>query len=122
MFSISFIESFCRSLIFLLSYLFQDVTATKGNDFQDYFLKRNLLMAIYEMGFEKPSPIQEECIPVALTGRDVIARAKNGTGKTGAFIIPVLEKIEPDKRHIQGMFDCLYQCFCNTSFFCRYHD
>ncbi|KMZ62831.1 putative ATP-dependent RNA helicase [Zostera marina] len=81
----------------------KDVTATKGNDFQDYFLKRNLLMAIYEMGFEKPSPIQEECIPVALTGRDVIARAKNGTGKTGAFIIPVLEKIEPDKRHIQAV-------------------
>lgn len=46
----------------------EDVTATKGNDFEDYFLKRELLMGIYEKGFEKPSPIQEESIPIALTG------------------------------------------------------
>ena len=58
----------------------QDVTATKGNEFEDYFLKRELLMGIYEKGFEKPSPIQEESIPIALTGRDILARAKNGTG------------------------------------------
>jgi ATP-dependent RNA helicase DDX6/DHH1 len=38
-------------------------------------------MGIYTAGFEKPSPIQEEAIPMALTGRDVLARAKNGTGK-----------------------------------------
>ena len=38
-------------------------------------------MGIYEKGFEKPSPIQEESIPIALTGRDILARAKNGTGK-----------------------------------------
>jgi superfamily II DNA/RNA helicase len=60
--------------------LSQDVTATKGNEFEDYFLKRELLMGIYEKGFEKPSPIQEESIPIALTGRDILARAKNGTG------------------------------------------
>ncbi len=59
----------------------QDVTKTKGNDFEDYLLKRELLMGIYEKGFEKPSPIQEESIPIALTGRDILARAKNGTGK-----------------------------------------
>ncbi len=38
--------------------LLQDVTKTKGNDFEDYYLKRELLMGIYEKGFEKPSPIQ----------------------------------------------------------------
>ena len=38
-------------------------------------------MGIYEKGFEKPSPIQEESIPIALTGRDILARAKNGTGE-----------------------------------------
>lgn len=58
----------------------QDVTNTKGNEFEDYVLKRELLMGIYEKGFEKPSPIQEESIPIALTGRDILARAKNGTG------------------------------------------
>ncbi|KAL0312626.1 UNVERIFIED_CONTAM: DEAD-box ATP-dependent RNA helicase 6 [Sesamum radiatum] len=79
----------------------QDVTATKGNEFEDYFLKRELLMGIYEKGFERPSPIQEESIPIALTGTDILARAKNGTGKTAAFCIPALEKIDSDYNVIQ---------------------
>jgi len=79
----------------------EDVTATKGNDFEDYYLKRELLMGIYEKGFEKPSPIQEEAIPIALAGRDILARAKNGTGKTAAFIIPSLEKTDTSKNYIQ---------------------
>ena len=85
----------------------QDVTATKGNEFEDYFLKRELLMGIYEKGFERPSPIQEESIPIALTGSDILARAKNGTGKTAAFCIPALEKIDQDNNVIQG-FDLNY--------------
>lgn len=89
---------------------FQDVTATKGNEFEDYFLKRELLMGIYEKGFERPSPIQEESIPIALTGSDILARAKNGTGKTAAFCIPALEKIDQDKNAIQGLS-------CNHFFF-----
>lgn len=68
-----------------------DVLNTKGNTFEDFFLKRELLMGIFEAGFEKPSPIQEESIPVALAGRDILARAKNGTGKTAAFVIPSLK-------------------------------
>ncbi|XP_065002316.1 DEAD-box ATP-dependent RNA helicase 8-like isoform X2 [Musa acuminata AAA Group] len=82
-------------------YKTEDVTATKGNEFEDYFLKRELLMGIYEKGFEKPSPIQEESIPIALTGSDILARAKNGTGKTAAFCIPALEKIDQDHNAIQ---------------------
>jgi ATP-dependent RNA helicase DDX6/DHH1 len=81
----------------------EDVTATKGNDFEDYFLKRELLMGIFEAGFERPSPIQEEAIPIALAGRDILARAKNGTGKTAAFVIPVLEKTDATKPQIQAM-------------------
>ncbi|KAH6561393.1 hypothetical protein BASA61_006742 [Batrachochytrium salamandrivorans] len=81
----------------------EDVTATKGGEFEDYFLKRELLMGIFEAGFERPSPIQEESIPIALAGRDILARAKNGTGKTAAFIIPVLEKITPTKNQIQAI-------------------
>lgn len=90
----------------------QDVTATKGHDFEDYFLKRELLMGIYEKGFEKPSPIQEESIPIALTGRDILARAKNGTGKTAAFSIPVLEKIDTTKPEIQGAPRLLLRPVC----------
>ncbi|KAH9732049.1 DEAD-box ATP-dependent RNA helicase 8 [Citrus sinensis] len=82
-------------------YRTEDVTATKGNEFEDYFLKRELLMGIFEKGFERPSPIQEESIPIALTGSDILARAKNGTGKTAAFCIPALEKIDQDNNVIQ---------------------
>eukprot|EP01114_Cavostelium_apophysatum_P012489 TRINITY_DN2802_c0_g1_i1.p1 TRINITY_DN2802_c0_g1~~TRINITY_DN2802_c0_g1_i1.p1 ORF type:complete len:364 (-),score=89.25 TRINITY_DN2802_c0_g1_i1:210-1301(-) len=58
-------------------------------------------MGIFEKGFEKPSPIQEEAIPIALAGRDILARAKNGTGKTASFLIPALEKTDTTKNHIQ---------------------
>uniref|UniRef100_A0A6Q2ZIB9 RNA helicase n=1 Tax=Esox lucius TaxID=8010 RepID=A0A6Q2ZIB9_ESOLU len=78
-----------------------DVTSTKGNEFEDYCLKRELLMGIFEMGWEKPSPIQEESIPIALSGRDILARAKNGTGKSGAYLIPMLERIDLKKDYIQ---------------------
>ncbi|KAG1447979.1 hypothetical protein G6F46_012184 [Rhizopus delemar] len=60
-------------------------------------------MGIFEAGFEKPSPIQEEAIPLALAGRDILARAKNGTGKTAAFIIPTLEKINNSLSKIQAL-------------------
>jgi hypothetical protein len=83
------------------------VTATKGHEFESYYLKRELLMGIFEKGFEKPSPIQEEAIPIILAGRDVLARAKNGTGKTAAFIIPCLEKVDTTKPHIQSKLNCL---------------
>lgn len=80
-----------------------DVTATKGHEFEDYCLQRELLMGIFEKGFEKPSPIQEDAIPMILAGRDILARAKNGTGKTAAFIIPTLEKIDVSQNHIQAL-------------------
>jgi len=81
----------------------EDVTATKGHDFEEYFLKRELLMGIFECGYERPSPIQEEAIPIALAGRNILARAKNGTGKTGAYCIPLLEKVDTSKSTIQAM-------------------
>ena len=67
------------------------------------FLRRELLMGIFEAGFERPSPIQEEAIPIALTKRDILARAKNGTGKTAAFVIPALQQIDPSRPKIQAL-------------------
>ena len=61
------------------------------------------MMGIFEAGFEKPSPVQEETIPVALTGRDILARAKNGTGKTAAFVIPTLQRINPKNSKTQAL-------------------
>lgn len=52
------------------------------------------------MGFEAPSPIQEEAIPSILSGRNIIAKAKNGTGKTAAYSIPLIQKVDVDKPHI----------------------
>ncbi|SJK86235.1 ATP-dependent RNA helicase DDX6/DHH1 [Babesia microti strain RI] len=81
----------------------EDVTKTRGTEFEDYFLKRELLMGIFEKGMERPSPIQEETIPIALTGKNILARAKNGTGKTAAFCIPILERVNLTARHIQSL-------------------
>lgn len=81
----------------------EDVTLTRGTEFEDFYLKRELLMGIFEKGFEKPSPIQEHTVPIAIFGRDILARAKNGTGKTAAFVIPSLEKVDPKQDYIQIM-------------------
>jgi len=80
-----------------------DVTDREGKEFEDFCLTRELLMGIFEMGWEKPSPIQEASIPMALSGRDILARAKNGTGKTGAYSIPLLERMDPNLDAIQGL-------------------
>lgn len=61
-------------------------------------------MGIYEKGFERPSPIQEEAIPIVLQGRNLLARAKNGTGKTAAFIIPCIEKTDVKRNYIQVIY------------------
>jgi len=55
------------------------------------------------MGFEFPSPIQEETIPFALLGKNIIARAKNGTGKTAAYSIPLIQRVDYSKNYIQGL-------------------
>ncbi|KHN80260.1 ATP-dependent RNA helicase cgh-1 [Toxocara canis] len=86
-----------------MRYKTADVTDTKGIEFEDFCLKRDLLMGIFEKGWEKPSPIQEASIAIALSGQDILARAKNGTGKTGAYCIPCIEKIDPELKKIQAL-------------------
>ncbi|KAM4692572.1 putative ATP-dependent RNA helicase DDX27 [Rhinophrynus dorsalis] len=61
--------------------------------FQDMNLSRPLLKAISAMSFSQPTPIQKACIPVGLLGRDICACAATGTGKTAAFMLPVLERL-----------------------------
>ena len=77
--------------------------ATKGMKFQDFGITKEIQLGIYEKGYENPSPIQEESIPIALEGKNIIARAKNGTGKTAAYSIPLLEKIDMKSEAIQGL-------------------
>ncbi|KAI6187463.1 RNA helicase [Aphelenchoides besseyi] len=80
-----------------------DVTDTKGLNFEQFKLSRDLLKGIFEKGWEMPSPIQEASLDVSLSGQDVLARAKNGTGKTGAYCIPCIEKIDPTLPAIQAL-------------------
>jgi ATP-dependent RNA helicase DeaD len=69
-------------------------------------LNPNILRAIEEMGFEEMSPIQAKAIPVLLEGRDVIGQAQTGTGKTAAFGIPLLQRVNPKERHLQAVVLC----------------
>lgn len=61
------------------------------------------MKALENMGFEEATPIQEQTIPLGLQGKDVIGQAQTGTGKTAAFGIPMLEKIDKKQRKIQGL-------------------
>ena len=60
-------------------------------------------LALDDMGYEDPTPIQVEAIPVMLEGRDVVGRAQTGTGKTTAFGIPMVELLDPTRREVQGI-------------------
>lgn len=62
----------------------------KGMTFDDFGLSHDLHLGIYEMGFINPSPIQEEAIPAIMNNKNIIAKAKNGTGKTAAYSIPLI--------------------------------
>lgn len=71
--------------------------------FGDNQLSKQVLQALSEMGFEEPSPIQLEAIPVALEGLDLIGQAQTGTGKTAAFGIPITEKVNPKFQAVQAL-------------------
>jgi ATP-dependent RNA helicase RhlE len=63
--------------------------------FQQFGLHADLLKAVHQLGYHQPTPIQQQAIPVALTGRDLIGCAQTGTGKTAAFALPILNKLHP---------------------------
>ena len=63
--------------------------------FNDLGLPEFILKAVSDLGFETPSPIQQACIPALLEGRDVLGMAQTGSGKTAAFSLPILAKIDP---------------------------
>lgn len=71
--------------------------------FEDLALESDILKALDEMGFKQPSPIQEKAIPLVKEGRDLIALAQTGSGKTAACAIPVCDKVNVAKRVIQAL-------------------
>ncbi len=71
--------------------------------FDQLDLRSELLQAVSELGFEAPTPIQARTIPLLLEGRDVIGQAQTGTGKTAAYALPMLQRIDPRVRSVQGL-------------------
>ncbi len=74
--------------------------------YEESGVDERILRAISEMGFEYMTPIQADAIPVLMEGRDVIGQAQTGTGKTAAFGIPLLQRVDPEDRGLQGMILC----------------
>jgi ATP-dependent RNA helicase DeaD len=71
--------------------------------FDELRLSSQVMQAVNEMGFEEMTPIQQQAIPVALQGKDLIGQAQTGTGKTAAFGIPMVERFDLEQEHIQGI-------------------
>ena len=74
--------------------------------FEDLQLDERILRAVTDMGFEAASPIQAQAIPTQIEGLDIIGQAQTGTGKTAAFGIPLLQKIDPKKKKLQAIALC----------------
>jgi ATP-dependent RNA helicase DeaD len=78
-----------------------EVEAKRENPFEQFGLSAELLQALKEVGYETPSPIQLKTIPVLLSGKDIVGQAQTGTGKTAAFALPALQKLETASRKAQ---------------------
>ena len=77
------------------------MTDTVELTFKDLDLPAELLQALEKVGYEKPTPIQAQCIPLLLAGNDLLGTAQTGTGKTAAFALPMLANIVPDDKSTQ---------------------
>ena len=71
--------------------------------FADLQLHDDVLRAIEGLGFEQPTPIQAQTIPLLLEGRDVLAQAQTGTGKTAAFALPIVQRVDTSRREVQAL-------------------
>lgn len=74
--------------------------------FSELGLSAELLKAIDKLGFEQAAPIQAEAIPLLLQGRDIVGQSQTGSGKTAAFGIPAVEKVEVTSRAVQVLILC----------------
>ncbi len=83
------------------------------NTFQESGLNEDIIKAIDELGFEKPTPIQEKTLPFLLnSSKDIIALAQTGTGKTAAFGLPMIHNIDPSDKKVQGLVLCPTRELC----------
>merc|ERR1711970_1412028 len=81
-----------------------------SSGFRDFLLNPELLKAIVDCGFEHPSQVQNECIPQAVTGMDVVCQAKSGMGKTAVFVLATLQQLDKEKQDSAGGPQVLVMC------------
>ena len=81
----------------------RSISCEQMTTFKELGLSEPVLAALREVGYESPSPIQEQAIPPLLAGRDVIGQAQTGTGKTAAFGLPMVEYIDPEVDEVQAL-------------------
>jgi ATP-dependent RNA helicase RhlE len=74
--------------------------------FEEIGLAPVLVRAVTELGYDEPTPIQRMAIPLALEGKDVLGRAQTGTGKTAAFMLPILQRLDPHKDGVRALVLC----------------
>lgn len=74
--------------------------------FSELGLSPEIIKAVDKMGFEEASPIQTAVIPLLLEGRDVVGQSATGSGKTAAFAIPAIERVEAARKHVQALILC----------------
>ena len=84
----------------------EEETAPDSLSVIEPLLDQRIVRAVREMGFEKLTPIQVQAIPYLLEGEDIIGQAQTGTGKTAAFAIPALQKLDPELRSLQTIILC----------------
>jgi ATP-dependent RNA helicase DeaD len=72
-------------------------------NFSSLGISESIVSTLIKQGIAVPTPIQEQAIPLVLAGKDVIAQSQTGTGKTFAFILPILERVDPTSPHIQAL-------------------
>ncbi len=85
-----------------------DAKAQESEDmcYENSGIDKRILRAVAEMGYENMTPIQKQAIPILMEGRDVIGQAQTGTGKTAAFGIPMLQRIDENDKSLQGIILC----------------
>ena len=89
-----------------LNFRLTTYTGVHSAGFQDFLLKKELYRAIVDCGFEHPSHVQQECIPEAMTGRDIICQAVAGMGKTAVFILSILHQMEENPKPCTALILC----------------
>jgi ATP-dependent RNA helicase DeaD len=92
-----------EAIVILATDILTEPTKAPGATFGGLSLSQETLRAIRRLKWDQPTPIQQQGIPVMASGRDMIGQAETGSGKTGAYGIPIVERLDPSSRNLQAL-------------------